>query len=124
MKTILIDAVHTFVSDKGVINKNIYSLIKKYDTQKIILTNAPQESFKKFGLDKVPYPVFTLEKNPAKTDDGYYEKMLDHFTLDANDCIYFEHNADAVHKAQELGIKSFHYKGDFKKLSDFINENI
>ena len=33
-------------------------------------------SLKKFGLDKMPYEVFTLKHNPEKTDPRYYETML------------------------------------------------
>jgi hypothetical protein len=50
--------------------------------------------------------------------------MLRHFELNAEDCIYIEHNLDAIKKAQEVGIKSFHYKNNLELLERFIKEDI
>lgn len=126
-KTILVDAVFTLVSDKGVINKDIYSLLEKFPHRKIILTNALKEDFRKYGLDNMPYDVFTLEKNPTKVSEGYYEKMLKYFNLNSYDCIYLEHNTDAVKKATEAGITSYHFNKDLQNLvtlEEFIKNNI
>lgn len=92
MKTILVDAVDCFVSDTGEIYKEMYELLETYSNRKIVLTSANDEQFKKFGLDKMPYEVFTLKHNPEKTDSSYYKKMLEHFGLGKNEVIYFEHN--------------------------------
>ena len=68
MKTILVDAVYTFVSEQGKIFQEMLNLLEKYSNKKIILTGANDEQFKKLGLDKMPYEVFTLKHNPEKTD--------------------------------------------------------
>ncbi|MDO8566089.1 MAG: hypothetical protein Q7S04_02825 [Candidatus Moranbacteria bacterium] len=127
MKTILADAVYAFVSDKGEIFQPLFELMEKYPNRKIILTGADDEQHKAFGLDKMPYEVFTLKHNPEKTDPAYYEKMLQRFGLGKENVVYFEHNLDAVKSAQSVGIKSYHYdqeKKDLVGLKNFLDENL
>lgn len=116
MKTILVDAVDCFVSDTGEIYKEMYDLLETFPNKKIILTGANDEQFKKFGLDKMPYEIFTLKHNPEKTDPTYYKKMLEHFGLKADEVVYFEHNPEAVKSAQSVGIKSYLYYNDKRDL--------
>jgi len=127
MKTILVDAVDAFVSAEGVIFKEMHDLLETYPNKKILLTGANDEQFKKFGLDKMPYEVFTLKHNPEKTDPKYYEMILEHFALSKDNVIYFEHNPKAVESAQSVGIKTHYYdpeKKDLKALKDFLTENL
>ena len=91
MKTILVDAVNCFVSEQGKIFEEMHALLETYPNRKIILTGANDEQFKEFGLDKMPYEVFTLKHNPEKTDSRYFEIFLKHFELDKGDVVYFEH---------------------------------
>lgn len=41
----------------------------------------------------MPYEMFTLKHNPDKVDQVYFQKMLEHFNLKAEDCVYFEHRS-------------------------------
>ena len=126
MKTILVDAVNCFVSNTGEIFKEMHELLETYPNKKIILTGANDEQFKTFGLDKMPYDVFTLKHNPEKIDPLYYVKMLEYFGLRAHDVLYFEHNPAAVTSAQSVGIRSYffdHDKKDLKALHDFLDRN-
>ncbi len=127
MKTILVDAVDCFVSDTGEIFKKMYDLLEAYSNRKIILTGANDEQFKKFGLDQMPYEVFTLKHDPEKTDSAYFEKMLKHFNLTADNVVYFEHNPAAVKSAEAVGISSYHFdqeKRDLKALKAFLDANL
>ncbi len=127
MKTILVDAVDCFVSDTGEIYKEMHELLESYPNKKIILTGANDEQFMKFGLDKMPYGVFTLRHDPEKTDPSYYKKMLENFGLSVDDVIYFEHNPDAVISAQSVGINThfFDYdKKDLISLKTFLDGNL
>ena len=127
MKTILVDAVDCFVSKEGIIFKEMHDLLETFSNRKIILTGANDEQFKKFGLDKMPYEVFTLKHNPEKTDPKYYEMMLNHFSLSKEDVIYFEHSPEAVKSAQSVGIKTYYYdndKKDLENLKKFLDENL
>jgi HAD superfamily hydrolase (TIGR01509 family) len=130
MKTILVDAVFCFVTeDNGnfKIFKDMHDLLETFPNRKIILTGADDKQFKEFGLDAMPYEVFTLKHNPEKIDPAYYQKMLEHFGLNNDEVIYFEHNPEAVRSAQSVGIKSYYYdndKKDLEVLKNFLTENL
>ncbi|MFA6272166.1 MAG: HAD-IA family hydrolase [Patescibacteria group bacterium] len=127
MKTILMDAVNTFVIKDGGIYEAMHEMLDQYPNRKIILTGANDEQMKIFGLDNMPYEVFTLKHNPEKTDPKYYETMLKHFNLKTDDVIYFEHNEDAIKSAQSIGINTFHYNKDTRDivaLKKFLDDNL
>lgn len=131
MKTILVDAVDALIikSENG--NFEIFEPMRKilddFSNRKIILTGANDEQFKIFGLDKMPYEVFTLKHDPEKTNPEYYRKMLEHFNLDVDDVIYFEHNPEAVASAQSVGINAYYWDNEKRPLEDlsiFLKNNI
>lgn len=127
MKTILVDAVNTLISQNGEVFEEMYDLLETFKNRKIILTNANDEQFLKFNLDKAPYEVFTLKHDPEKTDSKYFELMLKKYNLSIEDVIYFEHNIEAVKSAESIGIKSYCYdyqENDLEKLKVFLTENI
>ena len=127
MKTILVDAINAFVlKDEGIFNE-MYKMLEQYPNKKIILTGANDEQMEKFGLNDMPYEVFTLKHDPEKADPNYFNIMLKHFNLSADDVVYFEHNEDAVKSAQSVGINTFHYDKDAKDLEalkKFIDESL
>lgn len=127
MKTILVDVINAFViKGEGVFNE-MYKILEQYPNKKIILTGANDEQMEMFGLNKMPYEVFTLKHNPEKIDPMYYEIMLKHFNLEAKDVVYFEHNLEAVKSAQSVGIDTFHYDQntkDIDALKLFIDESL
>ena len=128
MKTILVDAVDAFVveTENGFeIFESMRKMLDDFPNRKIILTGANDEQFKKFGLDKMPYEVFTLKHDPEKTNPEYYKKMLEHFNLTSEDVVYFEHNPDAVKSAQSVGIKTHFWdneKRPLRELSIFLEQ--
>ncbi|MCD4811800.1 HAD hydrolase-like protein [bacterium] len=126
-KVILVDAINTLVDEDTGIFQEMYELLEKYPNNKIILTGANQEQIEEFGLNDMPYEVFTLMHVPEKTDPQYYIKMLEKFELQVEDVIYFEHNSDACKSAESIGIKTMFYdsdKKDLTKLTQFLKENI
>ena len=127
MKTILVDAVDTFVIEGEGIFKPIFNLLEEYPNKKIILTNADDNQIISFGLINLPYELFTLKHNPDKTDPEYFRKMLTHFNLDKKDVIYFEHNPSAVKSAESISITSYYYdssKKDLESLKKFLDQNL
>ncbi|MFA7285378.1 MAG: hypothetical protein WC011_00815 [Candidatus Paceibacterota bacterium] len=131
MKTILIDAVNTIILKNEAGNyiqyKELFDLLETYPNPKLILTNADDEQIIKFGLDSVPYPVFTMKHNPDKVEPVYFKTLLDTYNFDKNDVIYFEHNSDAAKSAESVGIISYHYdkeKKDLIALKKFLDENL
>lgn len=127
MKVILVDAINAFVLEGQGVFTEMHKLLEQYPNRKIILTGANDEQFKRFGLDKMPYEIFTLKHDPEKTDPKYYDLLLKHFHLKKENVVYFEHNADAVKSAQSVGIKTHHYEKDKKdliKLKQFLDANL
>ena len=130
MKTILVDAVDGLVVETPngfEIFKEMHALLETFPNPKIILTGADDEQYKTFGLDHMPYEVFTLKHNPEKTDPKYFELMLAHFGLKPDEVVYFEHNPRAVKSAEKLQIVSYHYdpeKRDLTKLKNFLASNL
>jgi HAD superfamily hydrolase (TIGR01509 family) len=127
MKTILVDAVWAFVIKGEGIYEPMHKLLEEYPNRKILLTGADDKQMVDFGLDKMPYEVFTLKHNPEKTDPKYYEVMLKHFNLNKDDVVYFEHAAEAVKSAQSVGITTYFYdqdKKDIEGLKKFLDKNL
>src|SRR5665647_1465930 len=103
MKTILVDAVYTFIIETKDGNFEIFEpmreMLDKFPNRKIILTGAGNEAFKKYGLDKMPYEVFTLQHNPEKTDPEYFKTLINKYNLAIEDLVYFEHSQEAIDSA-------------------------
>jgi len=127
MKTILVDAINSFVIKGEGIFWAMYELLETYPNTKIILTGANDEEMVKFGLHDMPYQLFTLKHDPEKTDPSYYTTLFAQYGFTTDDVIYFEHNEDAVKSAQSVGILTYHYNKDTKDLEAlkaFLDENL
>lgn len=126
MKTLLVDAVGTFVVG-GKIDEKLHQLLERYPNRKIIVTNASDEQLEDYGLVNLPYEMFTLKHNPDKVDPVYFYKMFEQLNLKAEDCIYFEHTPAAVESAKSVGIISYHFdeqKRDLVSLKNFLDSNL
>lgn len=127
MKTILVDAINAFVIKEHGIFEKMHQLLESYPNSKIILTSANDEQMKMFGLDHMPYEVFTLKHDPEKADPAYYQAMLQHFSLSPEQVVYFEHKQEAVKSAASVGIHTYYYNPDTKDLvglKKFLNESL
>lgn len=127
MKTILVDAINTFIDKNKGIFEDMFKLLEQYPNQKIILTNADDNQMEIFGLNNMPYKVFTLKHNPDKIDPQYYKTMLHSLNLDVDNVVYFEHSQEAIESARSIGIKTFNYdkdKKDLVGLKEFLDNNI
>ena len=131
MKTILVDAVNTTIikNEAGEFVKfqELFDLLGTYPNNKIIVTNANDGQMKEFGLDDVPYPVFTMKHNPDKPDSLFFKTLLAQYELQVPDIVYFEHNPQAVESARSVGICAYHYDKDLKDLVSlkvFLDENL
>lgn len=127
MKTILVDAVDTFIIEEKGVYQPMFELLQQYPNRKIILTNANDEQMGPFGLTNLPYELFTLKHNPDKVEPKYFLTMLKHFNLQPEDVIYFEHNPEAVKSARSVGINAFYYdslKKDLKSLKTFLSGSV
>lgn len=127
MKTILVDAIHGLINTEGEIFEEMHEMLEEFPNRKIILTGADYEVTNQYGLNDAPYEVFTLKHDPEKTDPKYFEMMLEHFGLKADEVVYFEHGEEAVKSAQSVGIKTYFYdaeKKDLESLKKFLFNNL
>ena len=127
MKTILVDAFDTFVFVEGGVFQEMQNLLDGYANRKVIVTSANEQKIRQYGLDKVGYEVFTLNHNPEKTDPEYFKQLLEEFSLNSDDVIYFEHNPEAVTSAESIGIRSYYYdpvSKDLAALKEFLDANM
>lgn len=126
-KVIFVDAVNTFVIKGLGIFQEMHELLEKYPNRKMIVTNADDEQAVMFGLDKMPYEVFTLKHNPEKTDPEYFRVLMKRLDLKPEDIVYFEHDKEAVESARSLGINSFYYdpiRRNLDELKSFLDSSV
>lgn len=127
MKTILVDALDTFVIEGEGVYEPMHKLLEQYPNRKIILSNADDAQMEMWGLNDMPYEVFTLKHDPDKTDPIFFETILTHFGFNKDDVVYFEHNPEAVASATSVGITSYLYDSERKNLDGlkkFLDENL
>jgi hypothetical protein len=75
MKTILVDAVNTFLVD-GKINIEMKAMLDTFPHRKIIVTNANPDEQITYGLINMPYEMFSLSHSPNKPDPLYFKTLL------------------------------------------------
>jgi FMN phosphatase YigB (HAD superfamily) len=124
MKTILVDAIGTLISENGAVSEPLLTLLEGYPNRKVILTNANDEEMAAYHFDAAPYKVFTLKHQPDKTDPDYYTIMLKFFEFKPFDLVYIEHNPLAVANAEAAGILTFYYnteQPDLEGLAAFLS---
>lgn len=127
MKTILIDAMYTLIDTNGILDEKIQEILDRYDNPKIILTNMRVETFQKYAMDLLPYPVFTLSREPSKLEPLYFEMLMEEYSIFAHECLYIEHNKEVVACAESVGINTYYFdseKRDLKLLEEFLENNI
>lgn len=127
MKTILVDAMGTFVDEEAGMSEEMYALLQTYPNPKIVVSMAPDDLMEKWGLNNLPYECYTSRLDPKKTNPLFYEQLLQHYHLTAEEVVYFEHNQEAVAVAKTLGIVSYYYdsdKKDLESLKAFIDAHL
>jgi HAD superfamily hydrolase (TIGR01509 family) len=127
MKTILVDAMQSFVIEGEGIYEPLHALLETYPNRKIVLTMAPKEKMEAWGLNDLPYEVFSSELDPKKLEPIYYETVLKRFGLSADDVVCFEHDPEAVASARSIGIAAHRYdseKRDVAGLKEFLDTTL
>lgn len=127
MKTILVDAIHVLLSEGGVLNADMYQLLESYPNPKIVVTGANKEQAQKYGLDRCPYPVFTCEHNPEKSEPEYFKILMREYQLKATDIVYFDHTPQAISSAGRVGISTFLFNAevnDILALKAFLDSQV
>ena len=105
----------------------LHELLETYPNRKIVLTMAPNEKMEAWGLNDLPYEVFTSRLNPKKREPTYYETVLKHFSLGAEGVVCFEHDPEAVESARSVGITTYLYdcaERDLGALKEFLDSHL
>lgn len=127
MKTILVDAVDTFIIKDQGIDQAMFELLESFPNRKTVLTNATEERMEEPDFLEVPYEIFSLYNDPGKTDPDYFHQMLAHLMLNAEEVVYFEHNPEAVKSAESVGITAYYFdpeKRDIRRLKGFLESEL
>lgn len=127
MKTILVDAINTFVIKGEGIDQEIYDMLESFPNRKIVVTNADEDRLMEPDFLEVPYEIFTLSNDPNKSDPEYYRMMLAQLMLSTDEVIYFEHNPEAIESAESVGITTYQFdpeERDLASLKDFLTSNL
>lgn len=112
---VLIDARNTLFLWSW-IDLILKTLLDSVETEKLVVTNANPREQIEYGINHSPYPVFTMNHNPNKTDPSYFNILMSNYHLQATDIIYIEHNIKAVESASSLGISSYHFDKDLRDI--------
>jgi FMN phosphatase YigB (HAD superfamily) len=127
MKTILVDAISVLVKIDGTLNEDLYNLLESYPNPKIVVTGANKEQMHSHNVDHVPYPVFTSEHNPEKSEPDYFKILIRDHHLSPQDLVYFDHSPQAVRSAAQIGIIGYVYNAevnDILALKSFLDEEL
>lgn len=127
MKTILVDAINTFVIKGEGIDQEIYDMLESFPNRIIVVTNADEDRLMEPDFSEVPYEIFTLSNDPNKADPEYYRMMLAQLMLSTDEVIYFEHNPEAIESAESVGITTYQFdpeEHDLASLKNFLTSNL
>lgn len=127
MKTILVDAIHTYYKVWEGVQWDLHDLLEWYPNDKIVVTGANDEQIRQFKLTNIPYPLFTLEHNPEKSSPLYFQTFSEIYGIDTNNLVYFDHDPTAVESARSIWIPSFQFNPltrNLDELKDFLDQNI
>ena len=122
VETVLVDVINCLIDkDKG-LNKELAEYLNNTSKKIIVVTNAD----KKETLEKIKpfnFEVFTLNNNPNKDSTEYFKKLIQHYKLNPDLTIYFDHKKERLDSANKSGIKNtITYKNN-KQIFDFIENN-
>lgn len=103
-------------------------LLKKKGYRIYLLSNYSKNLFNKHTrgatfLDEIDGKVVSYEINVAKPDKGIYMYLLNKYSLNPSECIFFDDRLENIKAAEELGIKSIHVTSK-EKLIEEINKLI
>ncbi len=122
VKAILVDAINTLIDKEKGLNKELAELLKVLEKKIIIVTNAnPKEIISK--LNNYNFEVFSLLKNPDKSNPKYFKQLLKKYELSSHEAIYFDHKEENIKSAKENKINSMFYKNN-KQIKEFIDNNL
>lgn len=111
IKAIVADAVNTLIDKEKGLNKELAEIVNNTNKKIIVVTNAnPQEI--KSKLQNYNFEVFSLLKNPDKSNPKYFKQLLEKYNFSPHEVIYFDHKEENVKSASQNNINSMLYKSN------------
>lgn len=126
MKTILVWAINTLVSENWDVNVEIQSLLNGYENNKIIVTNANESEISTLWLNTLGYKLFSLAHEPNKINPLYFDILLKTYNLLPKDAVYFDSSDEAVKAAESIWITSYKFSKwmNIHALNNYLKINL
>lgn len=111
---LLVDAARTIINsdehyniETWSLNKELADFLHNLGNKVIVVTNADGQKLDKVKtiLSDYSFDIFSLERNPNKTDPIYFQHLLDTYQISPEDCFYFDHKQENLDAAKQAGIK-------------------
>jgi valyl-tRNA synthetase len=112
---ILVDAVGTIISvnenydlDSFILNKKLAEYLTQLDARVVVVTNATNDG----NLEKITellknykIEIFSLHKNPLKTQPEYFTKLSEKLGVNLTNAIYIDHKQENLDAALKSGLQ-------------------
>ena len=121
-KAILVDAMNTLIDKEKGLNEELAKALQETSKKIIIVTNTDKKEIEKY-LENYNFEIFTLNKNPDKSNPKYFKELLNQYHLSPEEVVYFDHKEENIKSAKENRINSIIFKNN-KQIKEFIDNNL
>jgi len=122
-RVILVDGMSCLYDKEFKINEKLFNILESANTKKILVVNGFRKEAEQLLKNK-GYNVFSFDGKIKKNNENFFKKLLEEYSLNANEVIYFDHDKLNVESANRAGINSIIYEDNISKIEKFILENI
>lgn len=114
-KTLIVDAINTTLNyinsetkeiavSNFTQNTELLDVVMSLPFRKIVVTNVDagiiHDSYGTYDLE-----VFSCNKNPDKSEPGFFQKLCEKYNLNPQDCYYFDGKQANLDAASQVGIQ-------------------
>jgi alanyl-tRNA synthetase len=122
IKVILTDAINALIDKSGKLNKELAEILQNTGKKIVVVTNAEISEIKS-KLGNYNFEIFSLLRNPEKSNSKYFKVLLEKYNLKPEEVIYFDHKEENIKSAKENTINCVKYK-DNNQIKTFIEANM
>jgi len=122
-RIILVDGMGCLYDKEFKINETLFEILESANAKKILVVNNFRKEAEQL-LEGKGYGVFSFDGKIKKDNELFFKKLLEEYSLNADEVIYFDHDKLNIDSAKSAGIKSVFYDGSINKIEKFIIDNI
>lgn len=125
-KVFLIDGMGCLYDENFNVNKELLDVLSSCKNKKILVVNGFGDKAKEL-LKGHDIDVFTFEQKIKKDNKEFFTKLLENYSLSANEILYIDHSQENLNGASDAGIentKLFSSDSNIDELKNFLNANI